>query len=317
MSVIGELTFREGRTADLREAFGLFERAIHHTAARMGAAPSSGAVDEEDIEGNWNLERPLIEFIAAQDGGRFWVCHSEQGLVGFARVVRFGRMEQLTEVAVAPQHHGAGIGRALVERCWPGAPTQDLGRLVVAAGSVVDLSFYMAFGAMPATGHWHLEVPTERYLERRSQELDRDEPGVHVLEVGRAVEEWKRLEPKAIGHERPLLHEFFGRERTCLAHLDGDGAASALCWVSPAAEIGPGVGRQPQDLVPVVLAALDRVAKLHEPEDLHVFCVTDSWWLLRRLKALGFRVSWPSWVACSEPLPGLDRYLPTRPAFIL
>ena len=38
---------------------------------------------------------------------------------------------------------------------------------------------------------------------------------------------------------------------------------------------------------------------------------------MRRLVALGFRVSWPSWVMCSEPLPGLDRYLPTRPALIL
>jgi hypothetical protein len=70
-------------------------------------------------------------------------------------------------------------------------------------------------------------------------------------------------------------------------------------------------------LVPVVLAALDRVAKAVEPDELHVFCTTDSWWLLRRLKSLGFKVDWPGWVLCSEPLPGLDRYLPTRPAYVL
>ncbi len=69
--------------------------------------------------------------------------------------------------------------------------------------------------------------------------------------------------------------------------------------------------------MPVVLAALDRVAKAEEPDELHVFCTTDSWWLLRRLRSLGFRVDWPSWILCSEPLPGLDRYLPTRPAYIL
>jgi medium-chain acyl-[acyl-carrier-protein] hydrolase len=40
-------------------------------------------------------------------------------------------------------------------------------------------------------------------------------------------------------------------------------------------------------------------------------------WLLRRLRMLGFRVRWPSWVLCSEPLPGLDRYVPTRPTFVL
>ena len=32
---------------------------------------------------------------------------------------------------------------------------------------------------------------------------------------------------------------------------------------------------------------------------------------------LGFVVYWPSWVMCSEPLPGLDRYMPTRPPHLL
>ena len=59
----------------------------------------------------------------------------------------------------------------------------------------------------------------------------------------------------------------------------------------------------------MVLAALDRVAKQQEPESFGVFCTTDSWWLLDRLRRLGFRVHWPSWVMCSVPLPGLDRYL--------
>jgi hypothetical protein len=59
------------------------------------------------------------------------------------------------------------------------------------------------------------------------------------------------------------------------------------------------------------------VAKAEEPEALRVFCTTDSWWLLRRLRSLGFRVDWPGWILCSEPLPGLDRYVPTRPAYIL
>jgi hypothetical protein len=132
------------------------------------------------------------------------------------------------------------------------------------------------------------------------------------------VEEWKRLEPSAIGHERPRLHEFFGRRRNCLALVDPrTGLATALCWVSSDGEIGPAVGETPEDLLPVVLAALDRVAKQQEPETFGVFCTTDSWWLLDRLRRLGFRVHWPAWVMSSVPLPGLDRYLPTRPARLL
>ena len=92
---------------------------------------------------------------------------------------------------------------------------------------------------------------------------------------------------------------------------------AALCWVSSDGEIGPAVGNTAGHLVPVILAALDRVAKTQEPELLSVFTTSLSWWLLRRLRTLGFQVFWPSWVMCSVPLPGLDRYVPTRPPHVI
>ena len=58
-------------------------------------------------------------------------------------------------------------------------------------------------------------------------------------------------------------------------------------------DIGPAVGETAEDLVPVVLAALDRVAKQQEPETFGVFCTTDSWWLLDRLRRLGFGSTGP------------------------
>jgi len=168
------------------------------------------------------------------------------------------------------------------------------------------------------SGHWHMRHRSEEYLERRSQEIDGGPPSVHVLTSERAVAEWKRLEPPAIGHERPLLHEFFGRTRNCLATVDAEsGRATALCWVSGQGEIGPGVGANPEDLVPVVLAALDRVAKMQEPETFGVHCTTAAWWLMDRLRRLGFKVHWPAWIMSSVPLPGLDRYLATRPVRLL
>ena len=137
---------------------------------------------------------------------------------------------------------------------------------------------------------------------------------MHALTPERAVEEWKRLEPPAIGHERPLLHEFFGRTRTCLATMDAERAsATALCWVSSDGDIGPAVGETPEDLVPVVLAALDRVAKSQEPETFGVFCTTDSWWLLDRLRRLGFRRALAGLGDVVGPAAG-PRPLPGRPA---
>ena len=312
-----DVSFREGGPSDLEETFVLSRRAIHDAAVRQGLLPGGSLPTDAEIRGDWRLQRALVEFTAAQPEGCYWICEAADGPVGYARVVRFGGMEELTELMVRPDRQGSGIGRALLERCWPGDPTPATGRIVIAAGAPTDLSLYCDFGVMPIAGHWHMRQHTEDYLALRTRELDRTEPAVHVLEPERAVREWQRLEPLAIAHERPRLHDFFGRDRICLATVDGSGSASALCWVSSVGEIGPAVARSTEEVVPVVLAALDRVAKTQEPESLSIFCTTLCWWLLRRLRLLGFRVWWPSWIMCSVPLPGLDRYVPTRPPQLL
>jgi GNAT superfamily N-acetyltransferase len=315
---VEDLTFRDGGTSDLPGTFALAQHAMHDAARRQGFAPSRRSLSDADVRADWRRQRSFVEWLAAQDGGCYVLVESdEKGVIGYARTVRVGQMEQLTELMVAPEHQGAGLGRELLERCWPGDPTPDLGRLIVAAGAPSDLTLYTNFGVMPVAGHWHMRQRTEHYREARSQE-DETGPGVHVLKSDRAVTEWLRLEPAALGHERRALHEFFARDRTCLASLDpATGEARALCWVSSEADIGPAVGAEPGDLMPVVLSALDRVAMTQEPEFLSVYATTLSWWLLRRLRKLGFAVYWPSWVMCSEPLPGLDRYVPTRPPHLL
>jgi GNAT superfamily N-acetyltransferase len=313
------LSYREGTAADLQQTFALSEQTIYDSAASQGiVAPGRGPTDAE-IRSRWLKQRPLVEFIASRPGGSFWIAENDSGPVGYARVVRFGSVEELTELMVRPDHQGVGIGRELLERCWPGDPSRDLERLVIANGTGRDLTLYTDFGTMPVAGHWNMRLRTELYVERRSKEtIDAGDFAVHVLTPERAMREWKRLEPPAIGHEREPLHEFMCRDRTCLATMARDGEhAAGLCWVSAEAEIGPAVGATPEDLVPVVLVALDRVARAQEPEYLTIFCTTLSWWLMQRLRKLGFQVWWPSWVMCSVPLPGLDRYVPTRPPHVL
>jgi GNAT superfamily N-acetyltransferase len=315
----GELTFREGSAADLVTTFALSVRAVHDAAAKQGVIPPTRTVTDDRIRADWQRQRSFVEYIASQPDGRYVIAENgDDGPVGYARAVRFDGMEQMSELVVLPGHQSRGIGRQLLELVWPGDPTPELGRIVLTPGSTTDLSLYTDFGVMPVAGHWHMRQRTEAYLARRSQETDTTEPGVHVLKPDRAVSEWKRLEPDAVAHRRPSLHDFFGRDRTCLAVIDaGSGEATALCWVSSEGEIGPAIAASPGELVPVVLAAIDRVAMTQEPESLDVFTTTLSWWLLRRLRMLGFTVFWPSWVLCSIPLPGLDRYLPTRPPHLL
>jgi GNAT superfamily N-acetyltransferase len=314
-----ELTFRDGSVSDLETTFGLSERAVHDSAVRQGVIPASVELTDEHIRRDWTRQRSIVEFIASQPGGRYLIAENGAGgPIGYARTVRFEGMEELTELMVLPDHQRRGIGRQLLELAWPGDPSPEMGRVVVAGGAASDLSLYTEFGVMPVAGHWHMRQSTEVYLAHRAQEIDTTDPGVHVLKADRAVAEWKRLEPSAIAHGRPSLHEFFGRDRACLATIDPNtGDATSLCWVSSDGDIGPAVARSPGQLVPVVLAALDRVAMTQEPARLGVFTSTLSWWLLRRLRTLGFSVYWPSWVLCSVPLPGLDRYMPTRPPHLL
>jgi GNAT superfamily N-acetyltransferase len=315
---VPDLTFRAGTAADLPVTFDLSERAMHEAATRQGLVPGDPPLTDARVRADWLRQRPLIEFMAGQPDGRYVICEQRGGAIGFARVVRFGAMEQLSELMVDPDHQGHGVGRALLERCWPGDPSPDLGRVVVATGAPNDLTLYTEFGVMPVGGHWHMRAHTQEYLFRRSQETDAPVPAVHALKSERAVEEWYRIEPDAIAHDRRALHQFFARDRTCLAYTPPGGQQpAALCWVSSEGEIGPAVGAAAGDLVPVVMAALDRVAKSREPETLTVYVTTLSWWLIRRLRRLGFQVFWPSWVMCSIPLPGLDRYAPTRPPQVL
>jgi GNAT superfamily N-acetyltransferase len=315
---VSALRYREGGPADLRAAFELGESAWDESRRMRGLVAPDEARGHDEIREEWERSRSFIEFVAAQPDGSFWICENDDGMVGYTSSSRFGVMDELTELWVAPSHAGQGIGRALLQRTWPDPPSPQLGRVVVTLGRPVDLTLYTEFGVMPMTGHWHLRHRVDQYLEQRAQEVDAAEPAVHALTAERAIAEWKRREPEVIGHERPLLQDFFGRTRRCLAYLDKDtGEARALCWVSAEGDIGPAVAETAEELVPVVLAALDRVAMTREPETFGVYCTTSSWWLLDRLRRIGFKVYWPAWVMSSVPLPGLDRYLPTRPARLL
>jgi GNAT superfamily N-acetyltransferase len=310
-----ELTFRDGGPGDLAATFALHERALHDVAQRQGVLAADAQLTGADIDGAWARERSFVEFIAAQPGC-YVLAESDGVLVGYGRTTQIGHVDQLTELMVDPSEQGEGLGRRLLERCWSTPATPDVARVVIATGAPSDLTLYTNFGVMPVAGHWRLRQRTDAYLEHRSQE-DQTGPGVHVLKSDRALSEWMRLEPRALGYERRPLHEFFARDRTCLAYLDGGDEALALCWVSSEGDIGPAVAAEPGDLLPVVLSALDRVAMTQEPEYLSVHVSSLSWWLLRRLRSLGFRVYWPSWVMASEPLPGLDRYMPTHPPYVL
>ena len=123
------LSFREGRASDLRATFELGEAALDASRKERGLLPPEHQRPREDLDARWNQERALLEFIVAQADGAFVICEEDDQMVGYTRIARFGEMDELTELWVAPSHSGLGVGRALLERCWPEPPTPDLGRV--------------------------------------------------------------------------------------------------------------------------------------------------------------------------------------------
>jgi GNAT superfamily N-acetyltransferase len=78
--------------------------------------PDGIELTEAAIRTHWLAQRNMVEFLAAQPDSRYWIAESDGALAGFARVVRFQGMEELTELMVDPAHQREGIGRALLDR---------------------------------------------------------------------------------------------------------------------------------------------------------------------------------------------------------
>ena len=210
-----------------------------------------------------------------------------------------------------------GIGNGLLERCWPEPPTRERGRVVVTLGTSPDLTLYTRFGVMPVAGHWHLRLARpvpgaalagghRRHRARRAR--------AHGGPGGGGVEA-----PRAAGH----------RAQAAGCSTSSSAAPAAVSHVMRGEEARPCAGS----------ARSARSARPWAPRPRT--CCPWCWppstgWPSRRSRnrsaftarptpggcstgsgGSGFKVRWPSWVMSSVPLPGLDRYLPTRPARLL
>ena len=134
---VSVLSFREGRAADLRATFELGEAALDASRKERGLLPPDHERDRDDLDQRWQQERALLEFIVAQADGSFVICEDGNRMVGYTRVARFGAMDELTELWVAPSHAGLGVGhapaRALLaatrrRRSWAGSCSGSAGR---------------------------------------------------------------------------------------------------------------------------------------------------------------------------------------------
>ena len=145
VSATTELTYRRGQAA--RSA-----RDLRPRRARLARHASASRSTRRRTEAEWELSRELIEFAAAQEGC-YWICEDGGEAVGYARACRFGEMEELTRLAVAPSHRGRGIARALLEHCWPErSHARTSGGWWWRRARRRTSRLFLDFGVMPVTG---------------------------------------------------------------------------------------------------------------------------------------------------------------------
>ncbi len=77
MTITG-ISFREGSIADLQETFAISERTVYEAAASQGILPPDRPPTDAQVRGEWRRQRALIEFLAAQPGGRYEICEDER-----------------------------------------------------------------------------------------------------------------------------------------------------------------------------------------------------------------------------------------------
>ena len=252
------------------------------------------------------------------DGSCFLVCEDGDELVGYARVARFG----------GDGRDDRAVGRA---RRTPGRGVEPRPARALLAGVAHararpagrggrarprDLTLYTEFGVMPVAGHWHMRhrvrPSTWSAAPRRPTRPSR--PCTCSRPTARSRSGSGSSRPRS-AHERPPLHEFFGRTRTCLATVDDAGdATGALLGQRPTATSARRSGQNAERPDPGGARGArpgGEDAGAGEPRRLLHHRRRGG--CCDRLRRLGFRVYWPSWVMCSVPLPGLDRYLADAP----
>lgn len=112
------VTFRPGSLEDSYTVFYLFEETLADLFRQLGLKERTSWSDPAVLEKMWQERRSLYEHLA-RTADHFWLAERDGEAIGFARSIRRGSVQELTEFFVRPGEQSAGIGRELLARVFP------------------------------------------------------------------------------------------------------------------------------------------------------------------------------------------------------
>ncbi len=217
-------------------------------AEALAGEAASGAIAHAfpDPEGEATWLRYLLS------SGTGWVAESEGRLAGFGITARRGPIDWLVSLFVRPAAQGGGLGRRLLERLWPPAPTGGRATLVDASSRPAT-SLYLHAGLTPRFPVLAFEGTFgSRPGGAPAARNDEDATQPQVAE----------LDAAAFGAPRTGDHVFWTKTGFGYRSLyDADGAWLGYGRWTPAGRLGPVVLREGADWLGALAALADEAAR--------------------------------------------------------
>ena len=242
-----EILYRPGKLSDSRRVFQIFITSVMDLGQRLGVMTITGGDDPEVIDTLWQTRRSMFNHLA-RTADQFWVAELNQEIVGYARAIRRGPVQELTEYFVLPDSQSAGIGRELLGRAFPAGTAPY--RAIVATLDERALVRYLKAGVYP-------RFPLKSFSKAPEYQTMNTDLEIALLDDSAGVAaEIDAVDRQILGHTRPEDHVWIRSQRQGFLYKRR-GKLVGYGYVGP--NSGPFALLEPDDF-PAVLAHAETVS---------------------------------------------------------
>jgi len=252
-------------------------------------------------------------FSLKDDPDGLWIAEDDSDILGFGFSWVCGRLWFLSELFVAPDQQGRGIGNELMMR------TLEHGRkagasdkvLITFAFNRVSQGLYIRHGLFPRIPLHLVSAPREAWMAgEHAPPLEAAVIGIGDLSAIATID------AHAIGVSREKHHRYLIGESDLKGFLFRDGKAPiGYAYISPEGHVGPLAVSQPEVMGPVFAAAL-RHAREAGNAQVSAFIPGISEAALGLAVVQGMRIVLPMMVMSSRDFGDWRCYLPRNPGFM-
>lgn len=296
---------RAGTADDDPAIHDLFRNSLEDLLVRLGLR-EPGPPDPVARQARWEaLYRPLMAHLTAT-AEAYQIAEDDSGLLGYARTINRDGLRELTEFFVDPRAQGRGIGRTLLQRCFPSEGAEALA--IIATLDVSAQNRYLQSGCYPEFPIVSmLGTPRERSLDvaLRAEPIDPNESHPKLV---------SGVDQEVLGHRRDVDHGWLATHRSGWRYYRGN---KVVGYGYVGSTAGPVAALDSQDMAPI-LSHLETVAAAAGITELAWDVPGVSRAALAHLKSAGFKMeNWYTFFMCNRSFGNFDRYVVSGPTFFL